>query len=147
MKDCLCTWLLLLLPEESPETDTCYLCDLESHTGNISLGVAGTTEASHQHLVVLLDEVETTITWHESGDLLPVLNQLHTSALTDSGVRLLGLDADFLDNDALGVGGTSEGIALKGSSQMLLLVALVSPSLDATVGTQLARTADSTRFS
>jgi len=38
-----------------------------------------------------------------------VLDELHTAALADGGVRLLGLNADLLDDDALGVGGTWQG--------------------------------------
>lgn len=41
---------------------------------------------------VFVDEVEATIPGHESGDLLPVLDQLYSHALTNSGVRLLGLN-------------------------------------------------------
>ena len=122
--DCLGTWLLLLLAEEGPETNTCDLGDLEANSGNISLSVAGATKASNEHFVlqhytqfdgtkpvlargvthVLLNEVKATITWHEGGDLLAVLDQLYPGTLTNGGVRLLGLNADLLDNDSLGVG-------------------------------------------
>ena len=55
---------------------------------------------------VLVDEVKAAVTRHESGNLLAVFDQLGAHALADGGVRLLGLNADLLDNDALGVGGT-----------------------------------------
>jgi trans-aconitate methyltransferase len=42
---------------------------------------------------VLLDVVQATIVWHKGSNLLPVLHQLDTSALTDSRVRLLSLNA------------------------------------------------------
>jgi len=42
---------------------------------------------------VLVAVVEATIARAESSDLLPVLDKLHPNALTDSGVRLLGLNA------------------------------------------------------
>lgn len=66
---------------------------LESDSGNISDGVTLATETSDQHLVVLLDVVERTVTGHESGDLLAVLDQLHTDALADGRVGLLSLDS------------------------------------------------------
>lgn len=42
---------------------------------------------------VLVDEVEATVVRHEAGNLLAVLDELHTHALANSGVRLLGLNA------------------------------------------------------
>ena len=40
---------------------------------------------------------------YESGDLLSVLNQLHTHTFADGRVWLLGFDADFFEHDAFGV--------------------------------------------
>ena len=50
-------------------------------------------ETGDQHLVVLLDVVETTIAGYEGSDLLPVLDQLDTDALPNSRVRLFSFDA------------------------------------------------------
>jgi len=49
----------------------------------------------YQDFVVLFDEVEAAVVGDEGGDLLAVLNQLDTNALSDGGVRLLGFDTDL----------------------------------------------------
>lgn len=74
--------------------------------------MALSTETSHQHLVVLLDVVQATVVGHEGGDLLAVLDQLHTHALANSRVGLFGFDANLLENDALSVGSTTERVGL-----------------------------------
>ena len=51
---------LLLLPE-GEQANTRHLHDLKPHTGNITLGLATTTEARDEHLVVFVDEVQATI--------------------------------------------------------------------------------------
>jgi hypothetical protein len=61
-------------------------------TGNITDGVAFTTETRNQNLVVLFNESQTTIVGDESCDLLAVLDELDTNALTDGRVRLLSLN-------------------------------------------------------
>ena len=53
--------LLLLLLPQSRQTDTGDLDDLESHTGNITLGLALTTETSEEDFVVLVHEVQATV--------------------------------------------------------------------------------------
>ena len=42
----------------------------------------------------------------ESGDLLAVLDELHTHTLANGRVGLLGLNTDLLKDDTLGVGRT-----------------------------------------
>ena len=83
--------LLLLLAEQSEQGGLRHAHHLETHSGNISHGVARTTESSNQHLIVLIHVVQATIARNESGDLLAVLDQLHTHALTNGRVGLLGL--------------------------------------------------------
>ena len=58
---------LLLLLEKGQERDVGDFDDLESDAGNVSHGVTGATETRHQHFVVLLDVVQTTILPKKDG--------------------------------------------------------------------------------
>jgi hypothetical protein len=86
------TGLLLLLLEERKKSNTRNLHNLETNTRNITLCVTATTESSNENLVVLIDEVKATIVRNECGNLLAVLDELHTHALTHGGVGLLRLN-------------------------------------------------------
>ena len=57
-----------------------------------------TTESSDQNLIVFLYKIETTILGDESSNLLSILDQLDTDTLTNSRVRLLGLDTNLKYN-------------------------------------------------
>jgi hypothetical protein len=112
------TIYLLLLPE-GKKTNSGYLHDLESHTRDITLGLATTTETRNQDFVVLVDKVQATIILrcgqlkapkvglttttyrHECSDFFAVLDQLNTNAFPNGRVWLLGLDSNLLENDAL----------------------------------------------
>ena len=83
--------LLLLLTEQSEQRGLGHADHLETDSRNITHGVTGTTETGNQHLVVLIHVVQATVTRHEGSDLLAVLDELHTNALTNSRVGLLGL--------------------------------------------------------
>ena len=83
--------LLLLSAEQSKERRLRDAHNLEADSRNISDGVTRTTESSNQDLVVLVHKVQATIARHERSDLLSVLDQLHTHALTNGRVGLLGL--------------------------------------------------------
>merc|ERR1719188_2823518 len=121
--------LLLLLAVQRAQATTCDLHHLEADARDVAHGVAAAAEARDEHFVVLIDEVEAAIPRHERGDLFAVLDQLHTAALADGGIRLLRLDADLLDDDALRVGGAAEGIALVLGAKVGLLVALIRTQL------------------
>ena len=86
------TRLLLLLLVQGEEGDTGDLDDLETDTGQIAYGMAGTTETGDEDLIVFINEVQATIAGNEGGDLLTVLDELGAARLTNSGIRLLGLD-------------------------------------------------------
>ena len=130
--------LLLAVGEESPEANSSDLDDLEANAGNISLGLTLTTESRDEDLVVLVDVGQGTVPWDEGSDLLSVLDQLHSDGLTDSRVRLLGLNTETLNDDTLGVGSSSQGVSLQGSSEVSLLEVLIVPPLNAAVVGELA---------
>ena len=83
----------------------------------------------------------------ERRHLLAVLNQLHPDALADRAVGLLGLDADLLEHDALGVRGPAERRRFVGRAQETLLVVQIRPATFAAMGPQLSRRVEPTRFS
>ena len=68
---------------------------------------------------------EASIVGDEGGDLLSVLDELDSDALSDGGVGLLSLDSDLLEHDTLGVGRSSSGRGLVDVSKSSLLVGLV----------------------
>ncbi len=121
------SWLLLLLLPQGQQTDARDLDDLEPHTGDLTLGLALATEPGQEDLVVLVDKVKAAVVGNyatlpsvtllplpldinnigaghtEGSDLLAILDQLHSHALPNGRVGLLGFDADLLEDDALGV--------------------------------------------
>ena len=84
---------LLLLAEQSKKRSLRDADNLETDSRNITDSVSGTTESSNQHLVILINVVQATITRNEGSNLLSVLDQLNTHALTNGRVRLLSLDS------------------------------------------------------
>jgi hypothetical protein len=53
---------------------------------------------------------------------------LYTDTLSDSGVGLLGLNTNLLEDYALGVGRSTEGRGLVGGSEKTLLVVEIGPT-------------------
>ena len=124
---CSCVRLILLVQPKGEKGGTSDLLDLEADTWEITDGVTLTTETGHEHLVVLVHEGHGTVSRYEACNSLVVLFQLHAHTLTDSRVRLLGLDGDLLDDDARGLSGTGEGL-LPARDSVGLGVLLVGPS-------------------
>ena len=58
----------------------------------------------------------------ESSDRLSVLDQLNPNTFPNSGVGLLCLNTDLLENYALGVRGASEWRGLESGSESTLLI-------------------------
>lgn len=104
--------------------------------------ISGLCSRSRLHHLLQYGDISRT----ESSDLLAVLDQLDTDTLANSGVGLLGLDTDLLEDDALGVGGTSERRGLEGGAEGSLLESVIGPSLLATGGAQLARGVETSRL-
>ena len=127
------------------ETIAGNLGDEETDTGQITDGVAGTTETLDEDLVVLVAEGHATVTGNEAGDSLVVFFELDSDTLSNTGVRLLGLDTDLLDDDARSVRATLEGLSPL-SGLVRLLVGLVGPTVVSSLDGQLATGIDSTRF-
>ncbi|KAF0734479.1 hypothetical protein Ae201684P_005236 [Aphanomyces euteiches] len=131
-------WLFLLFLVQGQEGDTGHLDDLETHTGNITDGMAATTETGNEHFIVFIDVVQATIAGDEGSDLLAVLDQLHTARLTNGRVRLLGFNTNLFQDNTLGHGRTTQWVGLHCRHGVRLVVRLLVPSLRTAVDTQLA---------
>jgi hypothetical protein len=105
--------------------------------------VSLTAETRNEHLVVLVDEVKATVSGDERRDLLAVLDELHADALTNRGVGLLRLDAELLQDDALGVRATGEGL-LPLRTEVRLVEVLVRPAVFAAKLEQLTTGSETT---
>ena len=121
-------WLLLLSAPESKKSATSDLNNLESDSWNITLGVTRSTETSNEALVVLLNEGHTTISWDVGGDSLVVLLKLNSNALSNTGVRLLGLYGNLFNDDSSGVRSILEWLLPLGTG-VLLLVSEIGPPI------------------
>jgi hypothetical protein len=72
---------------------------------------------------------------------------LYPDTLSDSGVGLLGLNTNLLEDYALGVGRTTERRGLVGGSEETLLVVEIGPSSLATMVAELAGGVETSRLS
>lgn len=91
---------------KSKKRNVRHLHHLKSHSGNITDGMALTTETCHQNFVILLDVVEATVSRYESCDLLAILNKLYPDALANSRVWLFSFYSSIeqnIDNDKIDI--------------------------------------------
>ena len=68
-----------------------------SLTWNVSHSVALSSKTSNQYFIIFFNEVETAIVGNKRSDLLPILDQLNTNALSDGRVRLLSLNTSVCE--------------------------------------------------
>uniref|UniRef100_G1U046 Uncharacterized protein n=1 Tax=Oryctolagus cuniculus TaxID=9986 RepID=G1U046_RABIT len=121
-----------------------YFDHLKADARNVTDSMTFPTKSGNQNFIVFLEEVQAPVVGDEGRDFLAILDQLDPHALPDGGVGLLGLNPYFLQHDALGVRGASEGVGLERRAQVGLLVLLVVPLLVALVAAQLPGGAEPT---
>ena len=88
-----------------------------------------TTETGNEHFVILIDEAESTVAGDVRSNSLVVLFELHSDALTNGGVGLLGFDSNFLNDNTSGLRRASEGL-LPARDRVSFRVFLLGPSSD-----------------
>ena len=91
----LTSWSFFLFLVQGEKRDVGYFDNLETDAGNITNGMAFTTETCHQNFVILFNIVETTVSRYESGDLFAVFDQLNSDTLSNSRIRLFSFDTDL----------------------------------------------------
>ena len=92
---CLRPWPFLLALEQCVKGDVGDFDNLEADAGNVTDSMTLSAEASYQYFVVLLDEIQTAIPRHEGRNLLAILDQLDTDALSDGRVGLFRLHTNL----------------------------------------------------
>merc|ERR1712062_688340 len=140
------SWSFLLSFEQSEKRNVGDLDHLESYSGNITNGMAFSPEPRHQHLVVLFYVVQTTVVGHESRDLLTVLNELHTDALSNSRIGLFGFHTNLLEDNSFSVRSSSKGVGFESGSQMCFLVTKIVPSLFSSKSSKFSCDSNTTWF-
>ena len=115
-----------MLPK-GKETASSDFNDLESNTREITLSVSGSTETSDKNLVIFFNERHTTISWNVGGNSLVVLFELNSDALSNTGVRLLRLNSDFLDDDTSGMRSINERLLPLGSGVSFFVTEIGPP--------------------
>jgi len=101
-------WLLFLVGPKCHEACRGHFDESKSDSWQVTNGVTLSSESSNKNLIVVINEWQGTILRNEGGNLLIVLFELNSDALSDGGVRLLGLNSELFNNDACSVRSSSE---------------------------------------
>src|SRR3989454_11450614 len=93
---------LFAAPDEFVQAHAVHLDDLVSDARDVAVRPAhAATDPLDEDLIVLVDEVDRAVADREGRHLPSVLDELDLHALAQCGVRLLRLDRDLLQDDAL----------------------------------------------
>src|SRR3989344_1078928 len=78
---------------------------LPAYAGNVAFGFShGHADALHDDFIVLIDQLGGAVARGKRSNLLAVLDELHTYALAQAAVGLLGFHLDLLQHNPLGLG-------------------------------------------
>merc|ERR550525_1908025 len=143
--DCsLCSWLFLLSEPQRFKRHSGHLHHFEPDSGDITDGMARPTEPGHEHLVILIDEIQTTVIWNKGCDLFTVFDQLHPNTLSDGRVGLLSLNSQSLCDNALCMGTSRKRIGLERCERVFVAIRFFGPFVSST--NILQRTSGSDTF-
>ena len=137
MRGCSFDWLVFLSGPEGKEGSIGDLHDLESDSWNISNSMSWSSESRDEYFIIIIDESQGPILRDESSNFLVVLSKLDSDALSDGGVRLFGLDGDFLNNNSWSLGGVLER-KLPDVPEMSFLVFKIGPSVQSSGVSELS---------
>nr|ABE28394.1 em1-tg19B [Euplotes aediculatus] len=120
-------WLVFFVSPKCVNRNSGNFDDLEPDTRHISDSVSLSSEVLDENFVVIFCESKTTVSWNESSHFLVVLFELHSDALSNGCVWLLGFDCDLFYDDACCAWSNSEWLIL--GSRHCFNVSCIVPSL------------------
>src|SRR2546430_812499 len=132
--------LLFSAPDEFVQAHAVHLNDLVSNARNVAVRPAhAAADPFDEDLIVLVDEVDRAVADREGRHLPSVLDELDLHALAQRGVRLLRLDRDLLEHDALRLRRSLERIRFLFQVQDAAFVISVRPAPGLAFALQFAR--------
>src|SRR5206468_10648307 len=136
---------LLAAPDELVQAHAVHLDDLVSDARDVSVRPAhAAADPLDEDLIVLVDEVDRAVADREGRHLPAVLDELDLHALAQRGVRLLRLDRDLLQHDALRLRGSLERARFLLQVEHTPLVIPVRPPSGLAFALQFARCEETT---